>query len=95
LLYIAENLLLRGGYRKTHFQADQTTLQNVSEMGKVYEEKVKELKLGEYQTFEPKFTRSKDINPPEIFGFREVILQALLRKYITKKFEGISKPDWN
>jgi len=28
--YVAENLLLRGGYRKTHFQADQTTLQNVS-----------------------------------------------------------------
>lgn len=24
--YVAENLLLRGGYRKTHFQADQTTL---------------------------------------------------------------------
>ncbi len=31
--YVAENLLLRGGYRKTHFQADQTTLQSVSEMG--------------------------------------------------------------
>ena len=28
--YVAENLLLRGGYRKTHFQADQTTLQSVS-----------------------------------------------------------------
>jgi hypothetical protein len=24
--YVAENLLLRGGYRRTHFQADQTTL---------------------------------------------------------------------
>lgn len=24
--YVAENLLLRGGYKKTHFQADQTTL---------------------------------------------------------------------
>ena len=23
--YVAENLLLRGGYRKTHFQADQVT----------------------------------------------------------------------
>jgi hypothetical protein len=31
--YVAENLLLRGGYSKTHFQADQTTLQSVSEMG--------------------------------------------------------------
>ena len=34
--YIAENLLLRGGYRKTHFQADLTTLQNVSQMGEVF-----------------------------------------------------------
>lgn len=31
--YVAENLLLRGGYAKTHFQADQTTLQNVSQLG--------------------------------------------------------------
>ena len=34
--YVAENLLLRGGYRKTHFQADQTTLQNVSQMGSAF-----------------------------------------------------------
>src|SRR6266478_3843774 len=33
--YVAENLLLRGGYSKTHFQADQTTLQAVSQMGKL------------------------------------------------------------
>ncbi len=31
--YVAENLLLRGGYLKTHFQADTITLYNVSEMG--------------------------------------------------------------
>jgi hypothetical protein len=32
--YVAENLLLRGGYRKTHFQADQTTLQNLLKWAK-------------------------------------------------------------
>ena len=32
--YIAENLLLRGGYRKTHFQADTLTLNYVSRIGK-------------------------------------------------------------
>ena len=31
--YIAENLLLRGGYAKTHFQADQTTLQRFANRG--------------------------------------------------------------
>ena len=33
--YIAEDLLLRGGYRKTHFQADQTTLQYASQIGEI------------------------------------------------------------
>lgn len=33
-IYITENLLRRGGIKKSHFQADQTTLQNVSQMGK-------------------------------------------------------------
>jgi hypothetical protein len=36
--YVAENLLLRGGYRKTHFQADQTTLSSVSQMGHINEQ---------------------------------------------------------
>ena len=30
--YVAQNLLLRGGYRKSHFQGDQTTLQYVSQL---------------------------------------------------------------
>lgn len=57
--YVAENLLLRGGYRKTHFQADQTTLQNVSQMGKLYKERVKKLNL-RYSTFIPN-SQGKDL----------------------------------
>src|SRR5918999_3811343 len=41
--YVARNLLLRGGYYKTHFQADQTTLQHVSQMGSPYSGTIKAL----------------------------------------------------
>lgn len=41
LAYAAENLLLRAGCRKTHFQADQTTLQNVSQMGSLWNDDVR------------------------------------------------------
>src|SRR5580704_2468622 len=48
--YVAENLLLRGGYRKTHFQADQTTLQSVSEMGKLTNGSAETLSLPKHGT---------------------------------------------
>lgn len=35
--YVAENLLLRGCYSRIHFQAEQTTLQSVSQMGTLWE----------------------------------------------------------
>jgi hypothetical protein len=83
--YVAENLLLRGGYRKTHFQADQTTLQNVSQMGIISEEKIESLELPNTKIFVPKFTlNDEDIKIPKIFPFREVILQALIRQYLSE-----------
>lgn len=81
--YVAENLLLRGGYRRTHFQTDQTTLQAVSQMGDLYEEYVSPLELGNYQTFTPHFTKNRDaISIPEVFQFHEFILQSLVRQYL-------------
>ncbi len=80
--YIAENLLLRGGYRKTHFQADFTTLQNVSQMGRVYSKNVAKLDLPSYDKFTPVFVRSKNTNPPYILPFREIILQTLIRRHL-------------
>ncbi len=78
--YVAENLLLRGGYRKTHFQADQTTLQNVSQMGNLYKEGAEKLNL-RCSTFVPKFTRKRsEVNNPKIFLFQEIILQSLIRQ---------------
>jgi len=83
--YVAENLLLRGGYRKTHFQADQVTFYNVSQMGEIYGEKVEPLNMDNPKTFIPLLTwdRSK-VNIPEIFHFQELILQSLIRHCLSK-----------
>lgn len=84
--YVAENLLLRGGYRRTHFQADQTTLQAISQMGVVWNNRVDRLILPNKEIFTPRFTKSRDIvSIPEIFQFKELILQALIRQYLSVK----------
>lgn len=84
--YVAENLLLRGGYRKTHFQADQTTLQSVSQLGELYKETIAKLNVNKYETFVPRFTKSKDkASPPEIFRFFEIILQAAIRQHLSEQ----------
>lgn len=82
--YIAENLLLRGGYRKSHFQADQTTLQNVSQMGKAFNGQTSNLTLPTYKTFVPKFIRKRGRNFP-VFQFQEIILQSIIRQYLSKR----------
>lgn len=84
--YVAENLLLRAGYRKTHFQADQTTLQNVSQMGNLWNGQVKPLEMPKYDTFIPLFTQQRDeVNIPLIFPFWEIILQAVIRQHLMDK----------
>jgi hypothetical protein len=82
--YVAENLLLRGGYRKTHFQADQTTLQSVSQMGGLYKQPVEKLPLARYETFSPKLTWNKSlVSSPEVFYFQEFVLQSLTRQWLS------------
>ncbi|MCD6248021.1 MAG: hypothetical protein J7J17_00990 [Hadesarchaea archaeon] len=81
--YIAENLLLRGGYRKTHFQADQTTLSKVSEMGELYQGEPKRLRMPPHKTFIPFFVKGRGA-PPQVYPLREVILQALIRKHLSE-----------
>ncbi len=78
--YVAENLLLRGGYRKTHFQADKITFYNVSNMGDPFNGKLENLDL-QMETFKPLmvFKREKQ-NIPYKFYFHELILQSLIRK---------------
>jgi len=79
--YVAENLLLRGGYSKTHFQADQTTLQSVSEMGTLADGAAVALSLPEFRTFVPRFTRNKKlVRTPEVCRFKETILQSAIRR---------------
>jgi len=84
--YVAENLLLRGGYRKTHFQADQTTLQSASQLGELYSEPIERLNIDRYEIFTPRFTRSINVvSSPEIFRFTEIILQSIIRQYLSDK----------
>src|SRR6266481_6853584 len=81
--YVAENLLLRGGYRKTHFQADQTTLQSVSEMGARTVDTSQALSLPEHTTFTLRFTRNpRLLNLPETCRFQETILQSAIRRHL-------------
>ena len=70
--YVAENLLLRGGYRRTHFQADQTTLQAVSQMGAIWKEETEILLFPDKKFFTPRFTRKRDkVSKPTTFQFQE------------------------
>ncbi len=78
--YVAENLLLRGGYRKTHFQADSITFHNVSNMGERFEGSLEDIEFNQ-DTFIPKIVFKRELQRvPEFFYFRELILQSLLRK---------------
>jgi hypothetical protein len=84
--YVAENLLRRGGYSKTHFQADQTTLQSVSGMGTVAEKALSILELPEHSAFTVRFSRTKSLaHPPEVLRFTEMILQSAIRRHLTSQ----------
>lgn len=81
--YVAENLLLRGGYRRTHFQADQTTLQNVSHMGKPSNAATEPLAMPTYSLFTPSFARKRaQVLNPTVFPLSEIILQAAIRQHL-------------
>ncbi|MBC7110271.1 MAG: hypothetical protein H5T46_04620, partial [Archaeoglobi archaeon] len=67
--YIAENLLLRGGYRKTHFQADTITFYHVSEVGEPYTGEVEKLSF-DGEPFKPKIVFNQNLQKiPEKFHF--------------------------
>jgi len=78
--YVAENLLLRGGYRKTHFQADALTFHNVSNMGAIFTGTNENLDI-HGEEFVPKivFDKSKQ-EIPEKFYFNELLLQSLIKR---------------
>ncbi len=87
--YVAENLLLRGGYRKTHFQADSVTFYNVSGMGSPHNGVNDTLNV-DAETFVPKIVFRKEMQrTPEKFYFKELILQSLVRKKISEVLEDI------
>jgi hypothetical protein len=79
--YIAENLLQRGGYWKTHFQADQTTLSQVSQINEPVTREEVPREVGVMEIFEPKFARVRK-RENEVYPLREVIVQAILRHHL-------------
>jgi hypothetical protein len=73
---------MRGGYGKTHFQADQTTLQEVSQLGHLYDESI-EMLPENAKPFIHLITFAKPhFNPSLIYPFSELVLQALIKKYL-------------
>jgi len=90
--YVAENLLLRGGYRKTHFQADTVTFYSVSTMGQRCEDTTERLEI-DGSTFIPEivFDR-KNQSIPHRFHFQELILQSMVRKKLSQNQNEKLKP---
>lgn len=88
--YVAENLLLRGGYRRTHFQADRTTLQWASQMGNPFDRPTEKFSNDECETFTPQLTWNKTlISPPEVFYFHELILQSLVKQWLSRNLQTL------
>jgi hypothetical protein len=84
--YVAENLLLRGGYRKTHFQADQTTLQNVSSMGKKSNSMTEKIDYPQIEKFTPHITFiDTNIKIPFVYKFKELFLQSIIKHNLSIK----------
>lgn len=82
--YVENELFRRGGYQKTHFQADRQTLQNVSKLGEDVPREGMSLS-NEAEDVTPKWKRSQGgFDRPEVCRFREEILQAALRQYFTE-----------
>lgn len=82
--YIAENLLLRGGYRKTHFQADRIDLGYASKLGVIVNNMNMQSFTQSSSPSELKFTFNKSkVNIPRVFPLREQILHAALRHYLS------------
>ncbi|WP_448377220.1 hypothetical protein [Fervidobacterium sp.] len=98
--YVAEDLLLRGGYRKTHFQTDATTLSYVSTLGRSTQELIESkipdtLKFADLE-FVPKIVFSKAKSDSENNGytvakFNESILQSLLKRKLSAILKDVLK----
>ena len=79
---VAEGLMPRTGYRKTHFQGDQATLETVRQMGQSYD--------GDVAAWEERGTRftpkihfeTGSTGNRKVYQFNEFVLQALAKKHL-------------
>ncbi len=82
--YVSENLLLRGGYRKSHFQADTIDLGNASRLGKIADIRPNWPSYSS-QRFNLKFAFDKSLEDvPKVFTVDEKILQAAIRHRLSE-----------
>jgi len=98
--YVAEDLLLRGGYRKTHFQADATTLSYVSTLGISQHDSSKYEISDTFKfpslEFVPKIVFSNidsdcKNNDYTVAKFHENILQSLLKRKLRSILKDVLK----
>ncbi len=83
--YVGENLLRRGGYGKTHIQADQVTFNQVSAMAGFSHAPVERLGLPPGD-FDPCFARGRPSRP--VLQLNELILQSALRQHLSTPEHG-------
>ncbi len=89
--YVAENLLLRGGYWKTHFQSDRLSLNIVSQRGRPEVAPPSDENFSA-ERFTPLITFKKDrANPPYVYPFTEVILQAMIKRRLNDVLGDVLK----
>ena len=83
--YLGENLLQRGGYGKSHFQADQLTFNFVSGLEGSPHPGIQVLDLPP-SSFEPRFARGRPARPA--LQLTELVLQSCLRQYLSVPTHG-------
>lgn len=83
--YVAENLMMRGGYRKSHFEADNATLSNLSQVGEPHTGELESVSLKQHESLIPTYIRKRGTESPREVQFREKILQTLLKQHLRKE----------
>lgn len=95
--YIANNLMRRGGYRKSHFQADQSTLSFVATVGEPCHDEVIDTSSYWGASIETRFFRRKGFSYPLTAPLNEQIIQAAIRRRLSESkpaLDGLWQMAW-
>jgi hypothetical protein len=86
--YLTEDFFTRGGFKKTHFQADHITFYNISQKGVISKNKRKKNINFQGKNFTPKiYIQEREKKKKKyVYQLSEEILQSLIRKKIRQDF---------